>query len=57
MAIMAPAGDNCPTGIVTDDGKCHAKLACARAPGNTDRDVDPSTVAPLSAGQPRLVAN
>jgi hypothetical protein len=55
-AIMAPVGDNCPTGILTDDEKYHAKLAYDRTPGNVDQDVDPEA-ASLSMSRGRLVSN
>jgi hypothetical protein len=49
-AIMAPVGDNCPTGILTDNEKYHARLAYRRAPGNRDEDIDPSSATPYMLG-------
>jgi hypothetical protein len=45
-AIMAPIGDNCPTGVLTANEQYHARLAYNRAPGNTDQDIDPASVTP-----------
>ncbi len=56
-AIMAPVGDNCPTGVLTDDEKYHARLAYHRSPGNIDRDIDPDTMTPLSTRNGPLVTN
>jgi hypothetical protein len=56
-AIMAPVGDNCPTGILTDEEKYHATVAYHRSPGNIDRDIDPDTMAPLSTRDGPLVTN
>ena len=44
-AIMAPVGDNCPTGVLTDEEKYHARLAYHRSPGNIDEDIDPAPLA------------
>jgi hypothetical protein len=57
-AIMAPIGDNCPTGVLTADEKYHAKLAYNCTPGNVDQDIDPDTT-PLSmpSGLPGVIVN
>jgi hypothetical protein len=56
-AIMAPVSDNCPTGVLTEDEKYHARLAYTRSPGNLDQDIDPDTMAPLSQREPLPVEN
>jgi hypothetical protein len=56
-AIMAPVGDNCPMGVLTDNEKYHARLAYSRSPGNVDRDIDPDSMTPLSVREAPLVGN
>jgi hypothetical protein len=47
----------CPKGTLTEREAYHAAVAYNRARGNTDQDVDPETMTPLSVIDGPLIEN